>query len=106
VAKLVTGDESATEARLSFAPPEKTYPGVHVPTWLAYMVKAARAGYARVVKGELPADLPADAKPRGFSSLSRPQNGPKAKRLADLLLGITRLSPAERKELAVALAGK
>src|SRR6188472_3173032 len=49
VAKLITGDESATDARLSFAPAERTYPGVHVPTWLSYMVRAVRAGYARVV---------------------------------------------------------
>ena len=106
VAKLVTGDESATEARLSFAPPERTYPGVHVPTWLSYMVKAVRSGVARIVKGELPADPPADAKPRVFSSLSRPPADAKPTSLADLLTALTKLTPAERKELAGILAAK
>ena len=102
-AKQMTGDESATEARLSFAPAERTFTGVHTPTWLAWMVKAVRGGLARVVVGKLPADPPADAKPRVFSSMSQGvQKDAKdvvIDRLTKLLMA--KLTPAERKELGL-----
>jgi hypothetical protein len=106
VARVLTGDEGATADRVTFAPAVRVFPGVHVPTWTAHMAKAVRAGLARVVRGQLPKDPPADARPRVFSSLSRPKDEAKPASLSDLLTALSRLSPAERKELAAALTAK
>jgi hypothetical protein len=83
LARLVTGDAHATGDRLGFAPAVQEFPGVHVPTWLGWMLRAVRAGYARVVSGTLPDAVPADCKPRVFSSLSQPP----AADARDLLIG-------------------
>ena len=83
LARLVTGDAHATGDRLGFAPAVREYPAAHAPTWLGWMLRAVRAGYARVVSGKLPDAVPADCRPRVFSSLSQPQQ-PDAR---DLLIG-------------------
>jgi hypothetical protein len=71
-AKLITGREEATEADVKFDQ-ERRFENVHVPSWLASMVKAVRGGHARVTAGTLPAAPPKDAKPRVFSSVSAAQ---------------------------------
>ncbi len=94
LARLVTGDGSATGDRLAFAPAVREYPGAHAPTWVGWMVRAVRAGAARVVSGKLPDAVPADCKPRSYSALSQPA-APDAR---DLLIGelMRRLDALER----------
>jgi hypothetical protein len=106
IAKLVTGDEQATEARVCFMSIESRFEKVHVPTWLAWMIRAVRGGLAKVTAGKLPDQIPADAKLRTYSSASQGEQ-PDEKdvtigKLTALLLA--KLSPAEKKELSGLLA--
>lgn len=103
LAELLTGHP---DGKVQFAPASRAYSAIHVPTWLAWMVKAVRAGYAKLVKGTLPENPPADAKPRVFSSLSRPKDEPKPIGVGDIVAAIGKLSATERKELAALLGGK
>jgi hypothetical protein len=66
------------------------------------MIRAVRAGYARLTMGTLPDVIPADAKPRKFSSLSQPPEKDARDKTIETLtaLLVSKLSPAERKELA------
>lgn len=82
LARLVTGEAHATGDRLGFAPAVREHPAAHAPTWLGWMVRAVRAGYARVVSGTLPDAVPTDCKPRVYSALSQPEADPR-----DLLIG-------------------
>lgn len=102
LAKLVTGDETATGERLTFAPAEKTYAAAHTPTWLAWAVRAVRGGLARVVKGTLPDAPPKDAKPRSFFSADPPDERDQTIRQLTALL-MSRLTPDERKALGAQL---
>lgn len=107
LAKIVTGDESAKADRLAFAPPARITPGVHVPTWVGWMVRAVKAGYARVVSGQRPDAVPGECQPRVYSSMSQgPRKDDKDGTIEKLTaLLVAKLSPAERKELA-GLLGK
>ena len=100
-----TGDESAKADRLGFAPAVRISGGVHVPTWLGWMVRAVKAGYARVVSGSLPDAVPAECQPRVYSSMSQgPRKDDKDATIEKLTaLLVAKLSPAERKELAAVL---
>ncbi len=99
LAKLTTGDETATGERLTFAPALKEYPAAHAPTWIGWAVRAVRAGLARVVSGKLPDKVPADCKPRSFSPPEPPdEKDATIKALVAVLAA--KLTPDERKQFA------
>lgn len=102
-ARLQTRKDDATEAALKFDPAERRFDGVHVPSWLASMVKAVRGGHARVTAGTLPASPPKDARPRVFSSVSAAQSDPRDATIADqnalIKLLLAKLPAADRAAL-------
>lgn len=96
VAKRLTRDP---DGKVEYAPAKQTFADVHVPTWTLWIMRAVRAGLARVVKGTLPDIEPADGKRDFFARPTVPDaKDAVIEKLTGLL--IAKLTPAERKELA------
>lgn len=100
VAKRLTGDR---DGKVEYAPAKVTFADVHAPTWMLWMLRAVRAGLAKVTRGTLPDVEPPDGKRDLFARPTVPDaKDAVIEKLTALL--IAKLSPAERKELASILA--
>ncbi|MBP3957733.1 hypothetical protein J8F10_20980 [Gemmata sp. G18] len=101
-----TATRAAIEKRIGgavdFDKPVKEFPNAHAGTWLGWMRRAVVAGVARVVKGKLPDSDPPDMR-RGMYYTEKAD--PRDTTINQLVALLTsKLSPAERKELAGGLA--
>ena len=97
IEKRITG-ASAFGGSVDFGQPVKEYKDAHAGTWTGWMRRAVAAGLARVTKGKLPDEDPADMR-RSFYSTAK--TDPKDATITQLVALLTaKLTPAERKELA------
>jgi hypothetical protein len=95
--RLKAASPNATE--IAFPPAVKEFPNADAATWTGWMRRCVAAGVARLVSGKLPAADPEGMKRSFFSPEPRPD--PKDDTIAALTrLLLTKLSPAERKELS------
>ncbi len=108
---LLTAEHATVRATIEktipgadFGVAERSYPNAHAGTWLGHMRRAVEAGLAKLVKGKLPEADPPDMR-KGFYT-PEPKADPKDATITQLVaLLASKLSPAERKEMAALLGG-